>query len=206
MNIQIKKSKKPIKYEDAIKFLEQRVSNVYEKKSKELIWILEHPELYTAGTSFNETEIIDKTIKIIKSNRGGKITYHGPGQLICYFVIDLKKRKKDIRNFISIIEKTIIETLNFFNIKSFSDKENIGIWYNGNEETKKVSAIGVRISKWIAYHGFSINISNNLEKYNAIIPCGIKDKGVTNLKQIKDQDYKELDKKLVEIFISNLNK
>ena len=89
---------------------------------------------------------------------------------------------------------------------SFADKENIGIWYNDNKKTKKVAAIGVRISKWIAYHGFSINICNNLEKYNAIIPCGIKDKGVTNLKQIKDQDYKELDKKLVEIFISNLNK
>ena len=141
-----------------------------------------------------------------RTKRGGKITYHGPGQLICYFVIDLKKRKKDIRNFITIIEKTIIDTLQFFNIKTFSDKENIGIWYNDNKKIKKVAAIGVRISKWIAYHGFSINICNNLEKYNAIIPCGIKDKGVTNLKQIKDQDYKELDKKLVEIFISNLNK
>ena len=96
--------------------------------------------------------------------------------------------------------------LQFFNIKTFSDKENIGIWYKDNEQTKKVAAIGVRISKWIAYHGFSININNNLDKYKVIIPCGIKDKGVTNLKQIKDQDYNELDKKLVEIFISNLNK
>ena len=177
-----------------------------ENKSNELIWTLEHPDIYTAGTSYSESDILDKSIKILETNRGGKITYHGPGQLICYFVIDLKKRKKDIRNFISIIEKTIIETLNFFNIKSFADKENIGIWCNDNKKIKKVAAIGVRISKWIAYHGFSINICNNLEKYNAIIPCGIKDKGVTNLKQIKDQDYKELDKKLVEIFISNLNK
>ena len=99
-----------------------------------------------------------------------------------------------------------MDTLLFFNIKTFSDKENIGIWYKDKEQTKKVAAIGVRISKWIAYHGFSININNNLDKYKAIIPCGIKDKGVTNLKQIKDQDYNELDKKLVEIFISNLNK
>ena len=206
MSIEIKKSEKPVIYEDAKKLMEERLFNVDLNKSNELIWTLEHPDIYTAGTSYNESDILDKSIKILETNRGGKITYHGPGQLICYFVIDLKKRKKDIRNFISIIEKTIIETLNFFNIKSFADKENIGIWYNDNKKTKKVAAIGVRISKWIAYHGFSINICNNLEKYNAIIPCGIKDKGVTNLKQIKDQDYKELDKKLVEIFISNLNK
>ena len=206
MSIEIKKSEKPVIYEDAKKLMEERLLNVDLNISNELIWTLEHPDIYTAGTSYSESDILDKSIKILETNRGGKITYHGPGQLICYFVIDLKKRKKDIRNFISIIEKTIIETLNFFNIKSFSDKENIGIWYNDNKKIKKVAAIGVRISKWIAYHGFSINISNNLEKYNAIIPCGIKDKGVTNLKQIKDQDYKELDKKLVEIFISNLNK
>ena len=206
MSIEIKKSEKPVIYEDAIKLMEERLLNVDLNKSNELIWTLEHPDIYTAGTSYNESDILDKSIKILETNRGGKITYHGPGQLICYFVIDLKKRKKDIRNFISIIEKTIIETLNFFNIKSFSDKENIGIWYNDNKKIKKVAAIGVRISKWIAYHGFSINICNNLEKYNAIIPCGIKDKGVTNLKKIKDQDYKELNKKLVEIFISNLNK
>ena len=206
MSIEIKKSEKPVIYEDAKKMMEERLLNVDQNKSNELIWTLEHPDIYTAGTSFSESDILDKSIKILKTNRGGKITYHGPGQLICYFVIDLKKREKDIRNFITIIEKTIIETLQFFNIKTFSDKENIGIWYKDNEQTKKVAAIGVRISKWIAYHGFSININNNLEKYKAIIPCGIKDKGITNLKQIKDQDYKELDKKLVEIFISNLNK
>ncbi len=206
MSIEIKKSEKPVIYEDAKKMMEERLLNVDQNKSNELIWTLEHPDIYTAGTSYNESDILDKSIKILETNRGGKITYHGPGQLICYFVIDLKKRKKDIRNFITIIEKTIIDTLLFFNIKTFSDKENIGIWYKDNKQTKKVAAIGVRISKWIAYHGFSININNNLDKYKAIIPCGIKDKGVTNLKQIKNQDYKELDKKLVEIFISNLNK
>ena len=206
MSIEIKKSEKPVIYEDAKKMMEERLLNVDLNKSNELIWTLEHPDIYTAGTSYNESDILDKSIKILETNRGGKITYHGPGQLICYFVIDLKKRKKDIRNFITIIEKTIIDTLQFFNIKTFSDKENIGIWYKDNEQTKKVAAIGVRISKWIAYHGFSININNNLDKYKAIIPCGIKDKGVTNLKQIKDQDYNKLDKKLVEIFISNLKK
>ena len=118
MNFEIKKSKKPIKYEEAINLMEKRLSDLHENRANELIWILEHDHLYTAGTSFNENEIIDKTIKIIKTNRGGKITYHGPGQLICYFVIDLKKRKKDIRKFISLIEKTIIKTLDSFNFQN----------------------------------------------------------------------------------------
>ena len=204
MNIEIKKSLKPVKYEDALVFMEERLSEISKNKINDLIWILEHPELYTAGTSYSEKEILDKSIKIIKTNRGGKITYHGPGQLICYFVIDLRKEKKDIRKFISLIEKTIIKTLEFYNIKTFADKDNIGIWHNNNNEIKKVAAIGVRVSKWIAYHGFSININNELKKYDAIIPCGIKDKGVTNLKEIKDQDYSKLNQKLVENFISNL--
>ena len=204
MNIEIKKSQKPVKYEDALVFMEKRLSEISKNNINDLIWILEHEEVYTAGTSYSEKEILDKSIKIIKTNRGGKITYHGPGQLICYFVINLRKEKKDIRKFISLIEKTIIETLEFYNIKTFADKENIGIWHNNNNEIKKVAAIGVRVSKWIAYHGFSININNDLKKYDAIIPCGIKDKGVTNLKKIKDQDYSEINQKLIENFVSNL--
>ena len=204
MNIEIKKSKKPIKYEDAIKLMENRLQEIHLNKSNQLIWILEHEEIYTAGTSYLESEIIDKSINLLKTNRGGKITYHGPGQLICYFVIDLKKRKKDIRKFISLIEKTIIDTLKFYGIETNADKENIGIWYNDKKNIKKVAAIGVRVSKWIAYHGFSININNDLKKYNAIIPCGIKDKGITTLKKISDQDYKKLEEKLIENFISNL--
>ena len=204
MSIEIKKSQNPVKYEDAITFMEKRLHEISGKNSNNLIWILEHEEIYTAGTSYNEKEIIDKSINVIKTNRGGKITYHGPGQLICYFVIDLKKDKKDIRRFISIIEKSIIDTLSSYDIKTFADKENIGIWHDNNNQIKKVAAIGIRISKWIAYHGFSINISNDLKKYESIIPCGIQDKGVTNLKTIKDQNYNELDDKLIENFISNL--
>ena len=204
MNIEIKKSQKPVKYEDALTFMEQRLREINEKKSDDLIWILEHEEIYTAGTSYKETEILDKSIKIIKTNRGGKITYHGPGQLICYFVIDLKKRNKDIRKFISIIEKTIIDTLKFYKIDTFADKKNIGIWHKKNLKIKKVAAIGVRVSKWIAYHGFSININNDLNKYEAIVPCGIKDKGVTTLNKIKNQNYKNFEDKLIENFIENL--
>ena len=204
MNIEIKKSKKPVKYTDALKVMEKRLTDVNQKKANDLVWILEHENIYTAGTSYSENEILDKSINIIKTNRGGKITYHGPGQLICYFVINLNKQNKDIRKFISKIEKTIIDTLKFYNIETFSDKKNIGIWYNDKSEIKKVAAIGVRVSKWIAYHGFSINISNDLRKYKAIIPCGIENKGITNLKEIKDQDYKKLENKLIENFILNL--
>jgi len=204
MKIEIKKSQKPVKYDDALRIMEKRLLDINQNKSNDLIWILEHDDIYTAGTNYKENEIIDKSIKIFKTNRGGKITYHGFGQLICYFVIDLKKRKKDIRKFISILEKTIIDTLKFYHIDTFADKENIGIWYNDNSKIKKVAAIGVRVSKWIAYHGFSININTNLEKYKAIIPCGIKDKGVTNLKKIKDQNYKDLKNRLIKNFILNL--
>ena len=204
MNIEIKKSEKPVKYESAIQFMENRLFDLSKEKTNELIWTLEHNEIYTAGTSFDENEILDKKINVIKTNRGGKITYHGPGQLICYFVIDLKKRKKDIRKFISVIEKTIIDTIKFYNIDTFPDKKNIGIWYNDGSKIKKVAAIGVRVSKWIAYHGFAININNDLNKYKSIVPCGIKDKGVINLNTIKSQDYNDLEKKLIENFIINL--
>ena len=203
MNIEIKKSIKPVNYIDAINFMEERLEQIFNNKAKELIWILEHKEIYTAGTSYSKTDIIDKSIKIIETNRGGKITCHGPGQLICYFVLDLRG-KKDIRKFISCIEKTIIETLKTFDIETFEDKDNIGIWHNKNGTINKVAAIGVKVKKWIAYHGFAININNNLDQYKKIIPCGIKDKGISNLTKIKNQDYSKLKDLLVEKFISNL--
>ena len=203
MNIEIKKSIKPVNYFEAINLLEERLQRLYEKKENELIWTLSHNEIYTAGTSYNKNEIIDKSIKVIETNRGGKITCHAPGQLICYFVIDLRE-KKDVRKFISILEKTIIDTLKFFKINTFADKKNIGIWNQKNNQIKKVAAIGVRVSKWIAYHGFAININNNLDQYKKIIPCGILDKGVTNLEEIKNQDYSNLENILVENLIFNL--
>ena len=204
MKIEIKKSKKPIEYKNAIELLEKRLIKVSEKKANELIWILEHPHVFTAGTSSNENEILDKSINLLKSNRGGKITYHGPGQIICYFVIDLNKRKKDLRKFITIIENSIIQTLKEFNISSFSDRKNIGIWTKHNNKIKKIAAIGIKVSKWIAYHGFSININNDLKYYNKIIPCGIKDKEITNLKSVKNQKYNKFIDKLLLNFVNNL--
>jgi len=205
MKIEIKKSEKPIEYNDAIHFLEERLTQLNEKKADELIWILEHPSIYTAGTSYNENEILDKSIDLIRSNRGGKITYHGPGQIICYFVINLNKRNKDIRKLITNIENTIINTLKEYKINSFNDKKNIGIWVNDKKKIKKVAAIGVRVRKWIAYHGFSINVKNNLDVYKKIIPCGISDRDVSSLNEIRPQDYTDLKNKIINHFIRNLN-
>ena len=204
MNIEIKKSIKPVKYEIAIKLLEERLLDIKDNKKSDLIWLLEHEEIYTAGTSYKEEEILNKDINLVKTNRGGKITYHGPGQLICYFAINLNKRQKDIRKFITVIERTIIESLSEFNIKSYGDPKNIGIWVKDKNDIKKVAAIGVRVSKWIAYHGFAINIDNDLLKYQNIIPCGISDKGVTNLKSINDQNYNLLSDVIVDNFTKNL--
>ena len=205
MNIQIKISKKPVEYVKAISFIETRMNKLKAKKASELIWILEHPSTYTKGIRSNENEILDNSLKIIKTNRGGKITWHGPGQKICYFVIDLSSRGKDVRKFILILENTIIKTLNEYGIKSYSDRKNVGIWVYDKGKVKKIAAIGVRIKKWIAYHGFSINVSNSLVEYKKIIPCGIKDKSVINLKKIKDQNYDGIEKKIAKNLINYLD-
>ena len=204
MNIEIKKSIKPIKYNFAIKYMERRLDQISKGGAKELIWILEHDEIYTGGTSFKDNEILDKSINFIKTNRGGKITFHGPGQLIFYFIIDLRKRDINIRKLISSIEKTIIDTLSYFKIKSFADRKNIGIWYRNNKNIEKVAAIGIKVKKWIAYHGFSININIDLKKYAKIIPCGIKEKKITNLIKIKKQNYKIIKDMLIKNFLTNI--
>ena len=205
MNIEIKKSIKPVNYDKAINFLEERVKQLANnKKAKELIWFLEHPSIFTGGSSYKKEEILDNSIKINKTSRGGKITWHGPGQLICYFVIDLSKRNKDIRKFIEIIENSIINSIKFFNINLRSDRNNIGIWFNDGKNLKKVGAIGIRVKKWIAYHGFSLNICNELKHYEKIVPCGIKDKKVTNLNKIKKQNYKNISSLLEKNLINYL--
>ena len=205
MNIEIKKSIKAVNYKMAINLLEKRVKDLALNNGKELIWFLEHRAIFTAGTSYKEKEIIEKKIKIFKTNRGGKITWHGPGQIICYLVIDLNKRKKDIRKFISAIENSIIHTLKDVNIKSFNDRKNVGIWTNHDNKIKKIAAIGIRVKKWIAFHGFSINYSNSLEEYKKIIPCGISDKGVININKIKKVSKAEVIRKLEKNLLNYLN-
>ena len=203
MSIEIKKSKKPVNYSKAIKFLEKRLDQISKNKAKELIWILEHPSIYTSGNVLDKKDILDNSIKIIKTSRGGKITWHGPGQIVCYLVIDLNNRKKNIRNFLNIIESSIINTLKEFGINSYADRKNIGIWVNTKSGEKKIAAIGIKIKKWITFHGFSININNDLNYYKKIIPCGIKNKGVTNLNEIKKQNYKRIKNIIIKNLILN---
>ncbi len=204
MSIKIKISRKPVEYNKAISYLEKKVQSLNGQKEDELLWILSHPNTYTAGISTSSDEIIDKSIKIINTNRGGKITWHGPGQKIFYFVINLSNRDKDIRKFVGLIEKIIIDTLKEYKIKSFSDKKNIGIWVKKKKKIKKIAAIGIRVRKWIAYHGCSININNDLKKYDKIIPCGIKNRGVTNLNEIKKQNYKNFNNVFIKNFLKHL--
>ncbi len=202
MSIEIKISKKRISYKIAMNYMNKRVKKIKENKGKELLWILEHPLTYTAGIRTNQNEILDKRIKIINTNRGGKITLHGPGQKIVYFVINLNKRKKDVRKFINVIEKSILEFLTMYKIKAKRDKKNIGIWVNN----KKIAAIGLRISRWIVFHGFSINVNNNLNHYKKIVPCGLDNKKVTSIKNESNIKMIDLEKKLSNIVIKNIEK
>ncbi len=202
MSIEIKISKRRITYKYAMKFLDKRVANVKSNKAKELIWILEHPTTYTAGIRSLKNEILDKNIKIIKTNRGGKITLHNPGQKIIYFVINLNKRKKDIRRLIGILENAIIQLLSVYEIKGKKDKDNIGIWVGG----KKIAAIGLRVSRWVAYHGCSINVNNNLDQYLKIRPCGLNNKNVTSIFFEYQKKVKNINNNIKKIFIKNISK
>ena len=201
MSIEIKISKKRFSYKKAMFFLNKRVEEVKLGKNKELIWILEHPKTFTAGVSYNKKDIIDKRIKIIKTNRGGKITLHNPHQKIIYFVINLNNRKKDIRKLINAIENSIIQFLKIYKINAKKDRKNIGIWV----KNRKIAAIGLRVSRWVAFHGCSINISNNLNEYLKIIPCGLDNKKVTSIDNEVNFKPINYETKLANIFIKNIN-
>jgi len=202
MSIEVRISKRRISYKNAMKILLKRVEEVKANKGRELLWILEHPTTFTAGIRFNGSEIIDKKIKVINTNRGGKITLHNPGQKIIYFVIDLNKRKRDIRKLIKTIEKSIIEFLKIYKIKAKNDKKNIGIWVN----KKKIAAIGLKISKWIAFHGCSININNDLKEYLKIVPCGLDNQKITSVYEEKGIVLKNIESNLIHLFLKNINK
>ena len=184
MSIEVKISVKPIDYIKSVNILEQRAYEVSIGKKEELLWVLEHNHVYTAGTSSKNEDLLNKKIKVIKTNRGGKHTYHGPGQKIVYFVLDHNKREKDIKKLITKIEGCIIKILSEYKIVSYPDKKNIGIWVGDKKNSKKIAAIGVRVKKWIAFHGFALNLNNDLSKYKNIVPCGINNKGITNLKML----------------------
>ena len=202
MNIEVKNSIKPIDYTRSMKILEKRVQDVLLEKKEEFLWILEHKTVYTAGTSANEKDLIDKNLSISKTNRGGKYTVHSPGQKVVYFVLNLNKRKKDIRMLINNIESCIINILREYKIKSYPDRNNIGIWVKNGNNSMKIAAIGIRVKKWIAYHGFALNISNDLEKYKKIVPCGIRDKGITSLKNMGIKNYGNINEIIVKKFLN----
>ena len=202
MNIEVKNSKKTIDYIESMNILENRVKDVLLGKKEELLWVLEHKTIYTAGTSSKDKDLIDKSLQIVKTNRGGKHTLHSPGQKIIYFVLNLNKRKKDIRNLIFKIENCIIQILKEYKIRSYPDRKNIGIWVGNKHNSMKIAAIGIRVKKWVAYHGFSINVSNDLTKYKGIIPCGVRDRKVTSLKQLGVKNYANIDEVITKKFLN----
>ena len=211
--IEIINSKELINYESAIELMQSRIKEILSNNKKELIWFLEHDNVYTQGTSSKENEIIkSNNIKVIKTNRGGKTTYHGPGQRIIYFMINLNKRKKDIRKFITIIEISLIEFLDNYGIEARSFKDRVGIWVTKSnnikfKKEKKIGAIGLRISKWISYHGLSFNINPNLQFYENINACGLKGYKNTSLTELGiNINYNEFDSSFKKIFIKNLSK
>ena len=202
MNIEVKNSIKPVDYLESIKVLEKRVHDVFSDKKDEFLWILEHNSVYTAGTSANRKDLLDKNIPVIKTNRGGKYTCHSPGQKVVYFVLNLNKREKDIRKLVNKIENCIIQTLKEYQIESYNDPKNIGIWVDKQKNSKKIAAIGIRVKKWVAYHGFSLNVCNDLSKYKGIVPCGIRNRGITSLKDMGIKNYENIEEIIIKKFLN----
>ena len=202
MTLEVKNSVKPIDYNQSMKIMEKRVHDVLIGRKNEFLWIIEHKSVYTGGPTFETKDIINKNIKVIKTKRGGKITFHGPGQKVVYFVLDLNKRGKDVRKLVRNVELCIINILKEYKLDAYNDKKNIGIWVNSKSKVFKIAAIGIKIKKWVAYHGFSINVCNDLKKYNAIIPCGIRGRGITSMKTLGINNYKNINKIIKKNFLN----
>ncbi len=209
--IEIKISNNEINYEKAIMFMESRVESISKNKSKELLWFLNHDHIFTQGTSASIDEILNpNAVKVIQTNRGGKTTYHGPGQRIVYFMLNLNNKKKDIRKFISVIEISVIDFLKNYNVEAKAFKDRVGIWViKSNKITfdkeKKISAIGLRVKKWVTYHGMSFNINPDLKYYNSIHSCGLKEYKNTSLNELGIKiDQKEFDEGFKKIFLNKL--
>lgn len=199
MNIEWKTSIEPVDYEMAVKEMEERVDLIINKKTPELIWFLEHSSIYTAGSSADEKELLRKDIPVYHSGRGGKYTYHGPGQLIIYILLDLKQRAlpngPDIRKFIQNIEDWLIKSFADVGILAIKRQDRIGIWtFNQAGQEVKIAAVGIRVRKWVTYHGVAINFSPDLDFYDGIIPCGIKEFAVSSLDKLGYKTtYKEFE-------------
>lgn len=175
----------PIPYLEAVAFMESHVEKMAQGEAPEMIWLLEHPPLYTAGTSAKIQDLVDARFPVYASGRGGQYTYHGPGQRVVYVMLDLNRRGKDIRKFVQSLEAWVIATLSSFNIKGHIREGRVGVWVErperGEHQEDKIAAIGIRVRKWITFHGLSINVSPDLSHYSGIIPCGLNEFGVTSL-------------------------
>lgn len=209
--IEIKISNEEINYKEAVLFMESKVRDISENHSKELLWFLNHNHIFTQGTSASDDEILNSdVIEVLKTNRGGKTTYHGPGQRIVYFMLNLNNKKKDIRKFISVIENSVIDFLKNYNVEARAFKDRVGIWVIKNnkmtfDKEKKISAIGLRVKKWITYHGMSFNINPDLKYYNSIHSCGLKEYKNTSLNELGIKiDQKEFDEGFKKIFLNKL--
>ena len=190
-----------VDYKKSIELMEKRVEGIYEDKASELLWFLEHPSIYTAGTSSNDKDLLNENLfPVYRTNRGGQFTYHGPGQRVAYVMLNVRDRDYNVKSFIRLLEEWIMNSLMDIGIKSFLIKGKVGIWVN-NEE--KIASLGLRIRKGISFHGISLNINPNLEHFSGIIPCGNENSGVTSIEKIGlNIKKKEMDK----ILISNFKK
>ena len=175
----------PVLYPEAVDFMERRVNDISNGIAPETVWILEHDSIYTAGTSAKDEDLLDAdTWPVYKTGRGGQYTYHGPGQRIIYVMLDLKKRGTDLRLFVRSLENWLIETLKPFGIAGECRNERIGIWVNTEEGEQKIASLGIRIRKWISYHGIAININPDLKHFNGIVPCGLSNYKMTSFENL----------------------
>ena len=178
-------SDRPVAYEQAVSAMEERVAAIRDGSAPELVWLLEHPPIYTAGTSADPADLLDARFPVYETGRGGQYTYHGPGQRVAYVMLDLKKRGADLRAYVADLENWVIEALATFNIRGEIRPERVGVWVErperGAGREDKIAAIGVRVRRWVAFHGISINVEPDLDHYAGIVPCGIAEHGVTSL-------------------------
>src|SRR3954452_22305855 len=177
----------PVPYPQAVAAMEARVAAIADGEAAELVWLLEHPPLYTAGTSGKDADLLEPRFPLFPTGRGGQLTYHGPGQRVAYVMLDLKRRRPDVRAYVAGLEAWIIRTLDAFNVRGERREDRVGVWVKrpdkGPDHEDKIAAIGVRLRKWISFHGIAINVEPNLEHFSAIVPCGVADPryGVTSL-------------------------